>query len=96
MTKIADSRSGDEQTVSREQIAAVVEETHPHGAKVSIHSRGSGSTRHAALAGAAIGRAHRGGADLGRRLHDGRSPSPAREGGNLREPRAASADARSP
>src|SRR6516165_10328285 len=51
MIKIADSRWGDEQTVSREAIAAVVEEAHRHGAKVSIHSRGSCSTRDAALAG---------------------------------------------
>src|SRR6516165_6945527 len=51
MIKIADSRWGDEQTVSREAIAAVVEEAHRHGVKVSIHSRGSGSTRDSALAG---------------------------------------------
>jgi imidazolonepropionase-like amidohydrolase len=51
MMKIADSRWGDEQTLSRETIAAVVEEAHRHGVKVSIHSRGSGSTRDAALAG---------------------------------------------
>jgi imidazolonepropionase-like amidohydrolase len=51
MIKIADSRWGDEQTVSREAIAAVVEEAHRHGVKVSIHSRGSCSTRDAALAG---------------------------------------------
>jgi imidazolonepropionase-like amidohydrolase len=51
MIKIADSRWGDEQTVSQEAIAAVVEEAHRHGAKVSIHSRGSGSTRASALAG---------------------------------------------
>jgi imidazolonepropionase-like amidohydrolase len=51
MIKIADSRWGDEQTVSREAIAAVVEEAHRHGVKVAIHSRGSGSTRDAALAG---------------------------------------------
>ena len=51
MIKIADSRWGDEQTLSRETIAAVVEEAHRHGVKVSIHSRGSGSTRDAALAG---------------------------------------------
>jgi imidazolonepropionase-like amidohydrolase len=51
MIKIADSRWGDEQTVSGEAIAAVVEEAHRHGAKVSIHSRGSGSTRDSALAG---------------------------------------------
>jgi imidazolonepropionase-like amidohydrolase len=51
MIKIADSRWGDEQTVSREAIAAVVDEAHRHGAKVSVHSRGLGSTRDAALAG---------------------------------------------
>jgi imidazolonepropionase-like amidohydrolase len=51
MIKIADSRWGDEQTVSREAIAAVVDEAHRHGVKVSIHSRGSGSTRDSALAG---------------------------------------------
>jgi imidazolonepropionase-like amidohydrolase len=51
MIKIADSRWGDEQTTSREAIAAVVDEAHRHGAKVSIHSRGSGSTRDSALAG---------------------------------------------
>jgi imidazolonepropionase-like amidohydrolase len=51
MIKIADSRWGDEQTMSREAIAAVVEEAHRHGVKVAIHSRGSGSTRDAALAG---------------------------------------------
>ena len=51
MIKIADSRWGDEQTLSGETIAAVVEEAHRHGVKVSIHSRGSGSTRDAALAG---------------------------------------------
>jgi imidazolonepropionase-like amidohydrolase len=51
MVKIADSRWGDEQTLSRAAIVAVVEEAHKHGAKVSIHSRGSGSTRDAALAG---------------------------------------------
>jgi imidazolonepropionase-like amidohydrolase len=51
MIKIADSRWGDEQTMSREAIAAVVEEAHRHGVKVAIHSRGSGSTRDSALAG---------------------------------------------
>jgi imidazolonepropionase-like amidohydrolase len=51
MIKLADSRWGDEQTTSREAIAAVVEEAHRHGARVSIHSRGSGSTRDSALAG---------------------------------------------
>src|SRR6516162_3165146 len=33
------------------RFAALVEEAHRHGARVSIHSRGSGSTRDAALAG---------------------------------------------
>jgi len=51
MIKIADSRWGDQQTMSREAIVAVVDEAHRHGAKVSIHSRGSGSTRDSALAG---------------------------------------------
>jgi imidazolonepropionase-like amidohydrolase len=51
MIKIADSRWSDEQTMSREAIAAVVEEAHRHGVKVAIHSRGSGSTRDSALAG---------------------------------------------
>lgn len=51
MIKIADSRWGDEQTMSRDAIAAVVEEAHRHGKRVAIHSRGSGSTRDAALAG---------------------------------------------
>jgi len=51
MIKIADSRWGDEQTMPLAAISAVVEEAHKHGAKVSIHSRGSGSTRDAALAG---------------------------------------------
>jgi imidazolonepropionase-like amidohydrolase len=51
MIKIADSRWGDEQTVPLAAIAAVVGEAHKHGAKVSIHSRGSGSTRDAAVAG---------------------------------------------
>jgi imidazolonepropionase-like amidohydrolase len=51
MIKIADSRWGDEQTMPLAAIAAVVEEAHKHGAKVAIHSRGSGSTRDAALGG---------------------------------------------
>jgi len=51
MIKIADSRWGDEQTLPLAVIAAVVDEAHKHRAKVSIHSRGSGSTRDAALAG---------------------------------------------
>jgi len=51
MVKIADSRWGDEQTMPLAVISAVVEEAHKYGVKVSIHSRGSSSTRDAALAG---------------------------------------------
>jgi imidazolonepropionase-like amidohydrolase len=51
MIKIADSRWGDEQTLPHAVIVAVVDEAHKRGAKVAIHSRGSGSTRDAALAG---------------------------------------------
>ena len=51
LIKIADSVWGDTQTVSRAEIAAVVDEAHRRGAKVTIHSRGSGTTRDAALAG---------------------------------------------
>ena len=51
MIKIADSRWGDEQTLPPTAMAEVVEEAHKHGVKVSIHSRGSGSTRDAARAG---------------------------------------------
>ena len=49
--KLADSRSGDVQTLAREEIAAVVDEAHRRGARVAIHSRGSASTRAAADAG---------------------------------------------
>jgi len=51
LIKIADSVWGDEQTVAREEIAAVVGEAHRRGAKVTIHARGSGTIRDAALAG---------------------------------------------
>ena len=51
LIKIADSFWGDTQTVSRGEIAAVVEEAHRRNVKVAIHSRGSGTTRDAALAG---------------------------------------------
>ncbi len=51
MIKIADSYWGDTQTVSLEELKAVVGEAHRRGARVSIHSRGSGSTRDSALAG---------------------------------------------
>ena len=49
--KMADSRSGDIQTLAREEIAAVVQEAHRRNARVAIHSRGAGSTRAAAQAG---------------------------------------------
>src|SRR5262245_27170174 len=49
--KMADSRSGDVQTLAREEIAAVVDEAHRRHARVAIHSRGAGSTRAAAEAG---------------------------------------------
>jgi imidazolonepropionase-like amidohydrolase len=49
--KMADSRSGETQTISKEEIAAVVKEAHRRNARVAIHSRGSASTRAAAEAG---------------------------------------------
>jgi imidazolonepropionase-like amidohydrolase len=49
--KMADSRSGDVQTLAREGISAVVEEAHRRNLRVAIHSRGSASTRAAAAAG---------------------------------------------
>jgi imidazolonepropionase-like amidohydrolase len=49
--KMADSRSGDVQTIAREEIAAVVQEAHRRKLRVAIHSRGAGSTRAAAEAG---------------------------------------------
>jgi imidazolonepropionase-like amidohydrolase len=51
MIKIADSYWGDTQTVSLDELRAVVDEAHRRGVCVTIHSRGSGSTRDAALAG---------------------------------------------
>ena len=49
--KLADSTWGDDQTMSRDEIAAVVDEAHRRNARVTIHSRGAGSTRAAAEAG---------------------------------------------
>ena len=49
--KLADSRSGDVQTIATEEIAAVVAEAHRREIRVAIHSRGAGSTRAAAEAG---------------------------------------------
>jgi imidazolonepropionase-like amidohydrolase len=51
LIKMADSRSGDTQCISREEMAAVVAEAHRRNLRVAIHSRGAGSTRDAALAG---------------------------------------------
>ena len=49
--KLADSTWGDNQTISKEEIKAVVEEAHRRNARVAIHSRGAGSTKAAAEAG---------------------------------------------
>jgi imidazolonepropionase-like amidohydrolase len=49
--KMADSRSGETQTIAKEEISAVVQEAHRRNARVAIHSRGSASTRAAAEAG---------------------------------------------
>ena len=49
--KMADSTWGDFQTISREEIEAVVGEAHRRNARIAIHSRGSDSTRAAAEAG---------------------------------------------
>jgi len=49
--KMADSRSGESQMISKPEIAAVVGEAHRRNLRVAIHSRGSGSTRAAAEAG---------------------------------------------
>ena len=50
LIKIAASTWGDVQTVADDEIAAVVDEAHRHNVKVTIHSRGSTSTRAAAKA----------------------------------------------
>lgn len=49
--KMADSTWGDTQTISKEELAAVVQEAHRRNARVTIHSRGADSTRAAAEAG---------------------------------------------
>ena len=49
--KLADSTWGDTQTIAKEEMAAVVEEAHRRNARISIHSRGAGSTKAAAEAG---------------------------------------------
>jgi imidazolonepropionase-like amidohydrolase len=49
--KLADSTWGDTQLIAPAELAAVVQEAHRRGARVTIHSRGAGSTRAAAEAG---------------------------------------------
>jgi imidazolonepropionase-like amidohydrolase len=49
--KMADSTWGDTQTIAPEELSAVVQEAHRRNARVTIHARGSGSTRAAAEAG---------------------------------------------
>ncbi len=49
--KMADSRSGESQTISKEEIATMISEAHRRNVRVAIHSRGSASTRAAAEAG---------------------------------------------
>jgi imidazolonepropionase-like amidohydrolase len=49
--KLADSTWGDTQTIAPAELAAVVQEAHRRQARVTIHSRGAGSTRAAAEAG---------------------------------------------
>jgi imidazolonepropionase-like amidohydrolase len=49
--KLADSTWGDTQTIAPEELSAVVQEAHRRSVRVTIHSRGAGSTRAAAEAG---------------------------------------------
>jgi imidazolonepropionase-like amidohydrolase len=49
--KMADSTWGDTQTIAPEELAAVAQEAHRRNARITIHARGSGSTRAAAEAG---------------------------------------------
>ena len=49
--KLADSTWGDTQTIAPEELAAVAQEAHRRQVRVTIHSRGAGSTRAAAAAG---------------------------------------------
>lgn len=49
--KLADSTWGDTQTIAPDELSAVVEEAHRRNVRVTIHSRGAGSTRAAAEAG---------------------------------------------
>lgn len=49
--KMADSTWGDLQTIAPHELRAVTEEAHRRNARITIHARGSGSTRAAAEAG---------------------------------------------
>ncbi|MDH3602049.1 MAG: amidohydrolase family protein [Candidatus Tectomicrobia bacterium] len=49
--KMADSTWGDLQTIAPHELAAVAQEAHRRNARITIHARGSGSTRAAAEAG---------------------------------------------
>ena len=49
--KMADSTWGDQQTIAPHELRAVTEEAHRRNARITIHARGSGSTRAAAEAG---------------------------------------------
>ena len=49
--KMADSTWGDLQTIAPHELHAVTEEAHRRNARITIHARGSGSTRAAAEAG---------------------------------------------
>jgi imidazolonepropionase-like amidohydrolase len=49
--KLGDSFWGDQQAFTDQEISSIVEEAHRRGARVAIHSRGSGSTRASAKAG---------------------------------------------
>jgi imidazolonepropionase-like amidohydrolase len=51
LIKIADDYWGDVQGISLPELEAVVDEAHRQNVRVAIHSRGSGSTKAAALAG---------------------------------------------
>jgi len=49
--KLADSTWGDTQLLAPEELSAVVQEAHRRGVRVTVHSRGAGSTKAAAEAG---------------------------------------------
>jgi imidazolonepropionase-like amidohydrolase len=49
--KLADSTLGDTQLMAPEELSAIVQEAHRRNTRVTVHSRGAGSTRAAAEAG---------------------------------------------